>query len=142
MAVSGGRTVAFSVIHANTRNGYPYSECWYPGPAAAECPCVDEERADRDAGWLESLRAHRVRPDWPLVLPDDVDYGEPSQLCLDDAARLAKPRAIHVFETQLGTVGRQPGLLPESRQGLLDCDAYLRSFGRRTEVFVVKRFPE
>jgi hypothetical protein len=72
------------------------------------------------------------------VLPDDVDYGEPWQLCLDEETRIAKPLAIDAFETQLGTVGRSPGLLPESRQGILDCNAYLRSFGRRTEVFVVR----
>ena len=55
---------------------------------------------------------------------------------------MAKPLAIDAFETQLGTVGRTPGLLPESREGLLDCSAYLRSFGRRTEVFVVRDFSD
>jgi LmbE family N-acetylglucosaminyl deacetylase len=134
-----GRTVAFAVIHANTHNGYTYADCWYPGPAAAECPCFDEERADKDASWLSSLRTHRERPDWPQALPNDVDYGDASQLCLDDAVRIAKPLAISAFETQLGTVGKSPGLLPESREGLLDCSGYLRSFGRRTEVFVVRR---
>ena len=140
--VSGGRTVAFSVIHANTSNGYANPECWYPSPAGKDCPCIDEERADHDPSWLESLRAHRERPDWAQVLPNDIDYGEPSQLCLDDVTRLAKPRAISAFKTQLGTVGRIPGKLSESREGLLDCSGYLRSFARRTEVFVVKRFPE
>lgn len=33
-----------------------------------------------------------------------------------------------------------PGILPASREGLLDCTAYLRSFGRRSEVFVVEHF--
>ncbi len=141
-AASEERTIAFAVIHANTTNGYASAECWYPGPAAKECACFDEERVSADAAWLEALRAHRERPDWPQVLPDDVDYGEPWQLCLDDATRLAKPRAIDAFETQLGTAGRAPGILPESRSGLLDCSAYLRSFGRRTEVFVVKQYPE
>jgi LmbE family N-acetylglucosaminyl deacetylase len=134
------RTVAFAVIHANTRNGYAYADCWYPGPAAAECPCFDEARADNDASWLGSLRAHRERPDWPQTLPGDVNYGDALQLCLDDAVRVAKPLAINAFETQLGTAGKSPGLLPESREGLLDCSGYLRSFGRRTEVFVVRRF--
>jgi LmbE family N-acetylglucosaminyl deacetylase len=141
-AVSDGRTVAFAVIHANTRNGYAYADCWYPGPASDECPCFDEERADQDKSWLESLRSHREQPGWPQILPDDVNYGEASQLCLDNAMRLAKPLAINAFETQLGTVGRTPGILLESREGLLDCSGYLRSFGRRTEVFVIKRFPE
>ena len=141
-AANGGRTVAFAVIHANTTNGYEYADCWYPGPAAGECPCFDEERADQDGSWLESLRAHRERPDWPQVLPDDIDYGDASQLCLDDATRVAKPLAIDAFETQLGTVGRTPGILPESREGLLDCSGYLRSFGRRTEAFVIRQFPE
>ena len=31
------RTVAFAVIHANTRNGHPYADCWYPGPPTPEC---------------------------------------------------------------------------------------------------------
>jgi len=142
-AMTGGeRTIAFSVIHANTSNGYASSECWYPGPAAADCGCVYDEAGQHDEDWIASLSAHRVRPDWPQVLPDDVDYGEPSQLCLGDASRLAKPRAIDAFETQLGTVGRVPGILPESSKGLLDCSGYLRAFGRRTEVFVVNRFPE
>ena len=74
----------------------------------------------------------------PQVLPDDVDYGDPWQLCLDDESRISKPLAIDAFGTQLGTVGRTPGLLPESRKGVLDCNAYLRSFGRTTEVFVVR----
>ena len=138
---SNGRTVAFAVIHANTRNGYEYADCWYPGPAAADCPCFDEQRADRDRGWLSALRSHRERPDWPQALPDDVDYGEESQLCLDDAAAAAKPLAIDAFETQLGTVGIAPGVLPKAREGLLDCSGYLRSFGRRTEVFVVRQYP-
>ena len=137
-----GRTVAYAIIHANTANGYGSAECWYPGPTAADCACYDAGRADSDPGWLASLRAHRERPDWPQVLPDDVDYGEPWQLCLDDETRAAKPLAIDAFGTQLGTVGRTPGLIPESRQGLLDCSGYLRSFGRRTEVFVVRNIPE
>lgn len=136
------RTIAFAVIHANTHNGHTYADCWYPGPTAGECPCANEARADQDADWLKSLRAHRERPNWPQTLPNDVDYGEASQLCLDDAVRIAKPLAINAFETQLGTVGKSPGLLPESREGLLDCSGYLRSFGRRTEVFVVRRYTE
>ena len=140
-AATSGRTVAFAVIHANTRNGYATSECWYPGPAAADCSCFNEDLADADADWLASVNAHRLQPDWPMTLPDDVDYGQPVQLCIDEATRLAKPAAIAAFETQLGTVGREPGILPESREGLLDCSGYLRSFGRRTEVFVVRKFP-
>jgi LmbE family N-acetylglucosaminyl deacetylase len=138
-AAEKGRTVAYAVIHANTAKDHASSECWYPGPAAAECSCFDEARVDSDPGWLAALRAHRERPDWPQVLPDDVDYGEPWQLCLDEEMRVAKPLAIDAFGTQLGTVGLTPGLLPDSRKGLLDCSAYLRSFGRRTEVFVVRR---
>lgn len=136
-----GRTVAFAVIHANTAGGHAYADCWYPEPAAVDCPCFDEARADSDPAWLASLRAHRERPDRPQTLPTDVDYGDASQLCLDDGARSAKPQAIDAFATQLGTVGRQPGVLPPSREGILDCSAYLRSFGRRTEVFVVRRLP-
>lgn len=141
-AAGGERTIAFSVIHANTNNGYASAECWYPGPAAANCGCVNEAEAQHDDDWIASLSSHRLRPGWPQVLPDDVDYGEPTQLCLGDSSRLAKPRAIDAFATQLGTVGREPGILLESRQGLLDCSGYLRAFGRRTEVFVVKRLPE
>lgn len=141
-AIGNGRTVAFAVIHANTTNGYAAADCWYPGPAAKDCACFDEERAALQPAWLDALRTHRERPDWPQILPDDVDYGEPSQLCLDDVTRLAKPQAINAFGTQLGTTGQVPGILSESSEGLLDCSGYLRSFGRRTEVFVVKRFPD
>lgn len=141
-AAENGRTVAFAVIHANTSGGHAYADCWYPGPAAEDCPCFDEEHADRDPHWLQSMRAHRERPDLPQHLPTDVDYGEPVQLCLGDAVRLDKPRAIDAFATQLGTIGIAPGVLPQEREGLLDCSAYLRSFGRRTEVFVVRRLPE
>ncbi len=132
------RTIAFAVIHANTSNGHLYADCWYPGPATPECDCFNDQKADANPDWLASLRRHRERPDWPQVLPDDVDYGEPSQFCLDDGMQSAKPLAIDAFETQLGTAGQAPGILPESREGLLDCSAYLRSFGRTTEVFVVE----
>ena len=140
-AMPHGRTVAFAVIHASTSGEHAYADCWYPGPAAEDCPCFDEERADRDPDWLQSMRAHRERPDLPQRLPTDVDYGEPVQLCLGDAVRLDKPQAIDAFATQLGTIGIAPGVLPPEREGLLDCSAYLRSFGRRTEVFVVREFP-
>ena len=103
------------------------------------CPCHDEARIDADPEWLAAMRRHREQPEWPQQLPDDVDYGPASQLCLDDATHAAKPVAIAAFETQLGTTGREPGLLPEHREGVLDCTAYLRSFARRTEVFVVER---
>jgi LmbE family N-acetylglucosaminyl deacetylase len=141
-ALGKRHTVAFAVIHADTAKDYASPECWYPGPAAEDCGCFAAESTDHDAGWLESVNAHRIRPDWPQVLPDDVYYGEPSQLCLDDETLLAKPQAINAFATQLGTMGKAPGILPESRKGLLDCSGYLRSFGRRTEVFVVKQLPE
>ena len=98
-AASQGRTVAFAVIHANTTKGYASAECWYPGPAAKDCACFDEERIEHDSGWLDSLRVHRERPEWPQVLPDDVYYGEPLQLCLNEAIHLAKPRAIDAFES-------------------------------------------
>jgi LmbE family N-acetylglucosaminyl deacetylase len=141
-AAHGGRTVAFAVIHANTAGGRAYADCWYPGPAATDCPCFDDARADSDPAWLASLRAHRERPDWPQTLPSDADYGEASQLCLGDAARSAKPDAISAFATQLGTIGREPGILPASREGMLDCSGYLRSFARRTEVFVVRKLAQ
>ena len=132
------RSVAFAVIHANSPNGFPYADCWYPGPPTPECSCFDDERADADPEWLVSLRRHRERLEWPQELPDDVDYGDASQLCLAETVKRSKPAAIDAFKTQLGTVGKTAGVLPESRQGLLDCSAYLRSFGRTTEVFVVK----
>ena len=141
-AIADGRTVAFAVIHASSGNGHAYADCWYPSPAAIECPCFDEARADRSPGWLDSLRSYREQPQWPQRLPNDLDYGAASQLCLDGETQQAKARAIDAFGTQLGTAERAPGVLPASRTGLLDCSGYLRSFGRRTEVFVVRTFPE
>lgn len=130
------RTLAFAVIHAHTPRDHAFPDCWYPGPAATECPCFDAE-----AGELAMLRAHRERPDWPQELPDDADYGDPAQLCL--APELVgngalKPRAIEAFESQTGTKGRVPGLPPPERSGVMDCNGYLLSFGRRSEVFVVQ----
>ena len=103
---------------------------------------VEFERADQDDGWLAAMREHREKPNWPQLLPDDVQYGEASQLCLDDRTRINKSLAIDAFKTQLGTIGRSPGVLPESRKGLLDCSGYLRSFARTSEVFVVRKYPE
>jgi len=139
-AADGNRSVAFSVIHANTANGFDFPDCWYPGPAAPECNCFVDANADEDPKWLASMRAHREQPDWPQHLPDDIDYGDASQLCLDDATHSSKRLGIDAFETQIGTVGRESGILEEHREGLLDCTGHLRSFGRRTEVFVVHEY--
>ena len=136
------RTLAYSVIHAHTSNGADFPDCWYPQPASPECPCFSEAKADADPDWLVALREHRLKPDWPQHLPDDADYGEPSYLCLDEELYMGenplKLAAINEYRSQMGTVGRNEGLLPDARSGLTDCNGYLLSFARRNEVFVLQ----
>lgn len=137
-------TLAFGVIHAHTDNGEAHADCWYPAPTAEKCPCFDEETFVLDPNWLTSLREDRRRPEWPQRLPDDADYGTPAQLCLSTDLALPdggrKANAIKAFETQIGTTSLEPGVLPGSLEGLLDCSGYLGAFGRQTEVFVLE-FP-
>jgi LmbE family N-acetylglucosaminyl deacetylase len=142
--LGGERNVVFSVIHAHTPAESAFPDCWYPGPAAADCPCFHQDRADNDPGWLAAARKQRFDPEAPQSLPGDADYGEPLSLCLDPALyeghRAGKLQAVESYASQLGTAGRVPGLLPESRKGLMDCSGYLLSFVRRTEVFVLRSF--
>lgn len=136
------RTIAYSVIHAHTSNGAAFPDCWYPQPAAAECPCYFEDRADADPEWLAAQREQRLKPDWPQYLPGDADYGEPLYLCLHEelysGAEPLKLAAIKEYSSQMGTAGRHEGLLPDARAGLTDCNGYLLSFVRRNEVFVLR----
>ena len=135
-------TLAFAVIHAHTSNGHAYADCWYPAPAAEQCPCFDENAFALDPNRLAALREARRHPEAPQRLPDDAVYGEPVQLCL--GTELSEPdgglkaSAIEAFETQLGTTSLEPGVLPGSLEGLLDCSGYLGAFGRQTEVFVLE----
>jgi hypothetical protein len=74
------------------------------------------------------------------MLPDDADYGEPTQLCLRDAAwkgpQARKRQAIEAHASQLGNALRD-GEPPPHLRGILDCSGYLGAFVRSTEVFVV-----
>jgi len=136
--LGGEHPVAYSVIHANTPKNTAHSDCWYPTPAAPLCPCMnDEARALADAGWIARLESHRFRPTSPASLPDDADYGEEKQFCLperlylgDDAVKL---KAVRSYASQLGRNGSHPAAL----DGIIDCNGYMLSFVRRTEVFVL-----
>lgn len=143
-SLPGRRHVVFAVIHAHTAADTAFPDCWYPSPAALECPYYDQARADREPNWLAASRAYRLKPGWPQALPGDADYGEPVNLCLDPALHDgdggSKLLAIEAFASQAGTVGRTIGLLPTAREGLLDCSGYLLSFVRSTEVFVLRAF--
>lgn len=134
--------LAFAVIHAHTTKDHAHPDCWYPAPVAEQCPCFDEDAFTLDPNRLTALREARRHPEWPQRLPDDVDYGEPLQLCLGTDISLPdggrKANAIEALETQLGTTSLQPGVLPGSLEGLMDCSGYLGSFGRQTEVFVLE----
>ena len=133
--------VAYAVIHAHTKNT-ANADCWYPGPPAPDCPCMDDgARALADAGWVSRSAAVRLRPSVPSALPRDAAYGEPVQLCLqerlyagDDALKL---RAVRAYASQLGRVARD-GTHPAALDGIIDCSGYLTSFVRRTEAFVVE----
>jgi LmbE family N-acetylglucosaminyl deacetylase len=129
------RTIAYSVIHAHTSRDAAFPDCWYPEPAAPDCPCFNQELADNDPSWLQDLRAWRLRPAAPQSAPGDADYGVPVNLCLPQGFPLTKHQAINAFESQMGTAGRASELIPESRRGLADCNGYLLSFARSSEIF-------
>jgi len=132
--------VAYGVIHAHTPKSTAHPDCWYPAPGAPLCPCMDEDCANQDPQWVARQREYRFRPDWPAALPDDADYGEERQLCLeeklyqgDDAVKLA---AVNSYKSQLGFLARE-GSHPQNLDGMIDCNGYLISFVRRTEAFVL-----
>lgn len=134
------RTVAYGVIHAHSPKDERHFDCWYPAPRTITCSCSLPSCVAENPDWIARLRAHRLRPDWPQVLPDDVDYGQETQLCLpaslyqgEEATKLA---AIRSYASQLGFAARE-GSLPDHLGGIIDCNGYLISFVRRTEPFVL-----
>ncbi len=135
------RAVAYAVIHAHTPKQTSHPDCWYPGPAAAACPCANDERcATANVSWVESLARHRLHPDWAWLPPDDADYGTWKQLCLaeplwsGDAPK--KLAAVRSYASQIGTLARN-GSHPPGLSGIMDCNGYLTSFVRKTEPFVL-----
>jgi LmbE family N-acetylglucosaminyl deacetylase len=136
--------VAYAVIHAFTKNT-ANADCWYPAPAAPDCPCMNEEaKALGDPGWIARSASQRFRPDLPATLPDDADYGKAKQFCLperlyagDDAVKL---RAVRAYASQRGRLARN-GSHPAALDGIIDCNGYLTSFVRRTEAFVLEERP-
>jgi LmbE family N-acetylglucosaminyl deacetylase len=132
----GAHPVAYSVVHAHTKNTAE-GDCWYPGPAAPDCPCMaDDAKALADAGWIERSAGHRLRPSSPLTLPDDADYGEARQLCLPEQVRSVKLRAVRAYPSQLGRLARG-GSHPAALDGIIDCHGYLTAFVRSSEAFVL-----
>lgn len=138
------RPVAYAVIHAHTPKTAPHPDCWYPGPEAPLCRCMDEDCAGQDPQWISRQRDYRYRPEWPAALPDDADYGDERQLCLaeelyqgDNPVKLA---AVNAYQSQMGFLARQ-GSHPENLAGMLDCSGYLIAFVRRTEAFVLIESP-
>lgn len=135
--MNGRHALAYAVIHAHTKNTNN-ADCWYPGPAAPECPCMDDDtKALADPAWVARVSGVRYRPNDPAALPNDADYGEAAQLCLperlyagEDALKL---RAIRAYASQLGRLGQHPA----ATDGIIDCSGYLTSFVRRTETFVL-----
>jgi LmbE family N-acetylglucosaminyl deacetylase len=133
--------VAYAVIHAHTPKNTAHPDCWYPGPAAEVCPCInDEAKALADPQWITRLSSHRFNPSSPASLPDDAEYGEEKQFCLpeqlyngDDAIKL---KAVRSYASQLGRLARN-GSHPAAVNGIMDCNGYLTSFVRRTEAFVL-----
>ena len=134
------RAVAYAVIHAHTPKSTSHPDCWYPAPQALLCPCADEQRATEDPTFIADLRRHRMRPDLPALLPDDAAYGAPAQLCLPEelyrGEAAVKLAAVRAFRSQLGSVARS-GDVPPQLDAIIDCNGYLLSFVRRTEVFVL-----
>jgi LmbE family N-acetylglucosaminyl deacetylase len=136
--------VAYSVIHAFTKNT-ANADCWYPAPAAADCPCMNEEaRALGDPGWIGRAAGRRLRPDLPASLPEDADYGDARQFCLPERLYAGKDavklRAVRAYASQRGRLARS-GSHPAALDGIIDCNGYLTSFVRRTEAFVLEERP-
>jgi LmbE family N-acetylglucosaminyl deacetylase len=132
--------IAYAVIHAFTKNT-ANADCWYPAPAAPDCPCMDdEEKALADPGWVARSASRRFRPDLRASLPRDADYGAVQQLCLPErlyAGDVAvKLRMVRSYASQLGRLART-GSHPAALNGIIDCNGYLPSFVRRTETFVL-----
>ena len=131
--LSGGHAVAYAVIHARTKNT-ANADCWYPPPAAPDCPCMnDEAKALADPGWIARSASQRLQPSLAASLPSDADYGQGKQLCLPPGFDAVKLRAVHAYASQLGRAGKHPAAL----DGIIDCHGYLTSFVRRSEVFVL-----
>lgn len=136
--------LAYSVIHAYTKNT-ANADCWYPAPAAPDCPCMNEEaKALADPTWVTRSASHRFRPSLPISLPDDAEYGQATQFCLPERLYLddgkgndaVKLRAVRAYASQLGRLART-GSPPAALEGIIDCNGYLTSFVRRTEAFVL-----
>lgn len=139
------RAIAFGVIHANTPKDSSHPDCWYPAPAALACPCADQDRATAEPNRIADLRRHRFRPELPAHLPDDVDYGAETQLCLPEAMwsgqAATKLAAVEAYRSQLGFLARH-GAMPPELAGMMDCNGYLISFVRRTEAFFLMQPPK
>ena len=132
--------IAYSVIHAFTKNT-ANSDCWYPGPAARDCPCMnDEAKALADADWVARNASRRFLPALPASLPSDAEYGEATQFCLPERLYLGedavKLKAVRAYASQLGRVARND-THPPALDGIIDCSGYLMSFVRRSEMFVL-----
>ena len=145
------RSVAFTVIHANSfRDGRHY-DCWYPYPDAVDCQCLDPEKMacyGSDGARLESLRRFRYQPEWPGVLPDDAPYvgsiphARAISLCLPPSLyrgeAAAKLLAVRIFASQQGFLARD-GTIPPGLAGWIDCSGYQLSFVRSSEAFVLEQ---
>ncbi|MBW3564818.1 MAG: PIG-L family deacetylase [Acidobacteria bacterium] len=140
LAPAGQHPMVFAVIHAHTPKTTDHPDCWYPAPAAPECPCMDEHRALADPGRVARLASHRFRPESPGALPDDAHYGSELQFCLPErlyrGEDALKRRAVLMFASQLGHLARD-GSHPEGLEGIVDCNGYLLAFIRSTEPFVL-----
>lgn len=132
--------IAFTVIHAHTPKTQTHPDCWYPGPTAPVCPCLDEKRALSQPGWVDELASHRFLPESPAALPDDADYGREVQLCLPErmfrGADAVKLKAVASYASQIGRLARN-GAHPAALDGILDCSGYLMAFVRSTEAFAL-----
>ena len=129
----GGHPIAYAVIHAHTKNT-ANADCWYPAPAAPDCPCMnDEAKALADPGWIARSAGQRLQPSLAASLPSDAEYGEAKQLCLPPGFDAVKLRAVRAYASQFGRAGSHPAAL----DGIIDCQGYLTSFVRRSELFVL-----
>ncbi len=121
-------------VYAAVLHSHGGTDCDYPLPRSMTHACVDS-----DAPFKTSNLTDRYVPEAVSLPPTDADYGRPLNFCLNpkmyEGAPPLKRAAIDAYQTQLGTITRDAGLLDARYVGWTDRVGYLFSFVRRNEVF-------
>ena len=143
------KSVAFTIIHANSTQGYSDHDAWYPNPAAVDGKCYDPEKQYCYLGdtLIARMREYRYHPEWSFPLPPDAPYlssipnAQEVPFCLPASvylgANASKLLAVQQFISQQGFLARN-GTIPMGMGGLVDCNGYQMGFIRSNEMFVLE----